>query len=47
MEIYFLLINILMGTSKSKAIRKHAKVAFPDSELEVLEAYFELLRCHD
>lgn len=36
-----------MGGSKSKAIKKHAKVAFTDSELEVLEVYFELLRCHD
>ncbi|CAK84491.1 unnamed protein product (macronuclear) [Paramecium tetraurelia] len=36
-----------MGGSKSKAIKKHAKVAFSDSELEILEVYFELLKCHD
>ncbi|CAD8186207.1 unnamed protein product [Paramecium pentaurelia] len=36
-----------MGGSKSKSIKKHAKVAFTDQELEVLEVYFELLKCHD
>ncbi|CAK61970.1 unnamed protein product (macronuclear) [Paramecium tetraurelia] len=36
-----------MGGSKSKSIKKHAKVAFTDQELQVLEVYFELLKCHD
>ncbi|CAD8104089.1 unnamed protein product [Paramecium sonneborni] len=34
-----------MGGSKS--IKKHTKVAFTDQELEILEVYFELLKCHD
>lgn len=36
-----------MGGQKSKEIKKHAKVAFQDKELEVLEAYFELLLAND
>lgn len=36
-----------MGASKSKQFKKHAKVAFVDSELEVLEVYYQLLLTHD
>ncbi|CAD8199611.1 unnamed protein product [Paramecium pentaurelia] len=36
-----------VSESESKSIKKHTKVIFPDSEYDILEVYFELLKCHD